>query len=197
MPINETPRIHFLYKFLQSPKQIGSVTPSSSYLVNKMLDQVQWGMVKNVAELGAGTGVFTKGILDRKKKDCQVVAYEYDHELRRKLSTLFPQVIMNKDANDLKSNSLRLGIQHFDCVISGLPFSNFSQSMREGIFQQVSELLSEDGVFIAFQYSLHMKKMLSQYFKNVKILFTPFNFPPAFIYVCKNGGGSNGFRVSG
>ncbi|WP_442598486.1 class I SAM-dependent methyltransferase [Neobacillus sp. D3-1R] len=197
LTLNGTQRLQFLYKFLQSPKQMGSVTPSSSFLVDKMLSQVQWGKIKSIAELGAGTGVFTKSIIERKNNDCRLFVYEFDSDLREKLRNHYPEVKVFKDANYLKTNAHQNGIQQFDCILSGLPFTNFPESTRRNIFQQVSELLSEEGVFIAFQYSLHMKSLLREYFDQVRILFTPFNLPPAFIYVCKKRGMSSGFRISG
>lgn len=49
-------KLLFLYKFSRAPKQIGSITPSSIFLAQKMLDQVDWNRVEHIAELGAGTG---------------------------------------------------------------------------------------------------------------------------------------------
>jgi len=53
-------RILFLKKFIDEPKKIGSLTPSSKFLARKMLKNLPWKNFSSVAELGAGTGTFTK-----------------------------------------------------------------------------------------------------------------------------------------
>jgi len=55
-------RAAFLYKFIQKPKEIGSIVPSSSFLTKKMLMNLPWDHIETIVELGAGTGVFTKFI---------------------------------------------------------------------------------------------------------------------------------------
>lgn len=50
----------FLRRFVGAPRQVGSVIPSSPYLTRAVLDKIDWSQVRNVAELGAGTGVFTQ-----------------------------------------------------------------------------------------------------------------------------------------
>jgi phospholipid N-methyltransferase len=76
-------------------------------------------------------------------------------------------------------------IEQLDCIINGLPFSNFPQAMRDKLIGQIVISLKNDGLFIAFQYSLQMKKQLSKHFEIEKITFVPMNVPPAFVYVCR------------
>jgi len=45
--------------------------------------------------------------------------------------------------------------------------------------------LKPGGLFIAFQYSQQMKKLLGEHFSIEKIEFVPLNIPPAFVYVCR------------
>ncbi len=60
----------FLYKFIQKPKEIGSVVPSSSFLTKKMMAKLPWDNIETLVELGAGTGVFTEFITENKKESC-------------------------------------------------------------------------------------------------------------------------------
>lgn len=57
-----TDRLQFLYKYIRSPKQVGSIVPSSKALIKKMIKPIDWTQVNTVVELGAGTGVITLGI---------------------------------------------------------------------------------------------------------------------------------------
>ena len=57
--------IVFFKRFIAKPGQIGSVMPSSRYLVKNMLSHTDWSKINNVAELGAGTGVVTSRLLTK------------------------------------------------------------------------------------------------------------------------------------
>jgi phospholipid N-methyltransferase len=72
-----------------------------------------------------------------------------------------------------------------DGVISGLPFANFSPSLRDLILDNVQAALKPEGKFIAFQYSLRLKSRLERRFESVTTSLVPLNVPPAFVHVCE------------
>lgn len=76
-------------------------------------------------------------------------------------------------------------IEQLDCIISGLPFFNFPQAMRDQIVEQIHRSLRDGGMFVAFQYSKQMKQQLGEWFDIEEIKFVPMNVPPAFVYVCR------------
>ena len=76
-------------------------------------------------------------------------------------------------------------IDRLDCILSGLPFFNFPQEVRDQLVDQVYRALRPGGVFIAFQYSRQMKRQLGELFEIEQIAFVPLNLPPAFVYVCR------------
>ena len=82
-------RILFLKKFIAEPKKIGSLTPSSRFLVDKMLKNLRWENFSHVAELGAGTGTFTEQIIRRKPSDCKFLIIEQDFYMRHLLETKY------------------------------------------------------------------------------------------------------------
>ena len=178
-------RFVFLSKFAQSPNTIGSITPSSSFLVKKMLGDLPWGDIGVIVELGAGTGVFTKYI-DRYKKDsCKAVIIEKDSQLRQSLADSYPSFYFAAQAARLDSTMWQLDMGEADCIISGLPFAMFSPELREQIMEAALRSLKPGGLFIAFQYSLQMKSMLERYFNEIDISLMLFNLPPAFVYRCR------------
>ena len=75
----------FIKKFVTEPRTIGSVTPSSPQLVDSMLQNADWAKLGAVAELGAGTGVMTRAIIERKAKECELLVFEIEEELRKNL----------------------------------------------------------------------------------------------------------------
>jgi phospholipid N-methyltransferase len=178
-------KLMFLSKFLRSPRSIGSVTPSSRFLAEAMVKPVDWNSARYVAELGAGTGVFTKYIDQLKAPDCKVVVFEQDVSMRQRLEKLYPELYYYHDACDIMSAMNKYGIEQFDYILSGLPFTNFPQELRDTIMDEVDRALKPGGTFIAFQFSLQMKKQLSQRFENVSLEFVPMNVLPAFVYRCR------------
>ncbi|TMV49712.1 phospholipid methyltransferase [Paenibacillus mesophilus] len=178
-------KLLFLYKFSLAPKQIGSVTPSSAFLAKKMIDSVPWGRVRAIAELGAGTGAITKYIGTAMRKQTKVLLFEKDPYLREELARLYPDYSCHVDACQLGLSLQQEGIGRLDCILSGLPFFNFPQQLRDLLMDQIAAALKPGGLFIAFQYSQQMRKQLDRRFDIEHIHFVPLNIPPAYVYVCR------------
>jgi len=114
-----------------------------------------------------------------------VFLFEMDDKMKSELEVNYPSFKCYSNACHLNKIMSQNGIGQLDCVISGLPFFNFSRDVREPLLNEITDALKPGGYFIAFQYSLQMKKYLSEKFIVEKIDFVPFNFPPAFVYVCR------------
>ena len=178
----------FFRRFAGNPGRIGSVTPSSRFLTRAMLNKVDWQNVNAVAELGAGTGVFTREIVKRAKPDTKILVFEIDPDLQK--------MIMNEnhdheglkiysDAQELNNIMKDEGINELDCVLSSLPFTVLPQAMTKNILDAVQLSLKPEGNFVAYQYSSIMKSKLTERFKKISTSFVLFNIPPAFVYDCR------------
>ncbi|MBP2650814.1 MAG: hypothetical protein H6Q74_1639 [Firmicutes bacterium] len=175
----------FVQRFIKQPKKIGSIVPSSSFLTRKMLETLPWGNLETIVELGAGTGVFTDYIARNKREDCRVFLIEQDAKMCEALQGRFPEFYLGTQAERLSQLLYKYDIEKVDCIISGLPFAMFSKELQNQIMHEVTISLKSNGIFMAFQYSLHMKKTFSNCFSKVTIGFEPLNFPPAFVYCCR------------
>lgn len=175
----------FLYKFLYKPMEIGSVMPSSKYLAQKMVESIPWHEVLAAAELGAGTGAITKQIQEAAHQQTKVLLFETDPFMLKTLEENYPNFACYENTTNLQAALQQEGIEQLDCIISGLPFFNFHQTLRDILIAQIVNSLKDDGWFVAFQYSQQMKKQLSLHFHIEKIIFVPINVPPAFVYVCR------------
>lgn len=184
-PVSIKERLMFFYNFLQAPGQVGSITPSSHALAKQMMKPIEWENAHTIVELGAGTGIFTKWIHELKRPDTTFLSFEKENSMRNRLEQLFPDVLFHEDAVELMSVLREAGLGKADGIISGLPFANFPQKLRDEIMEQVYAALKPGGVFVAFQYSLQMKKQLQSVFSDVSVRLVPFNLPPAFVYVCR------------
>jgi phospholipid N-methyltransferase len=175
----------FLYKFLYKPGEIGSVTPSSKYLAKAMLSYVPWHEVKSAAELGAGTGAITRHIREAARENTKCLLFETDPQMLSGLKHQYPEFQCHENAERLSTALSEEGIEKLDCIISGLPFFNFQQTFRDELIEQIVCSLKDDGLFIAYQYSMQMKKQLNKHFTIEEIKLVPLNVPPAFVYVCR------------
>ncbi|WCK55541.1 methyltransferase domain-containing protein [Aneurinibacillus sp. Ricciae_BoGa-3] len=184
-------KLLFLSKFLRSPKHVGSVTPSSHFLARAMVNPIDWSKAENIAELGAGTGIFTRYLHENKQPGCKVVVFERDTNMRERLQSMYPDLHYHDNASEILLAMKSYGIEQFDYILSGLPFTNFPQTLRNQIMQGVEKSLKPGGLFIAFQYSLQMRKQLEERFEQVRLNFVPLNVPPAFVYTCKKSESGN------
>ena len=179
----------FFKRFINAPSQIGSVTPSSKYLMYAMLSKVSWNECKSIVELGAGTGVFT-GKIAEKMKSGRLIVFEIDEKFRsmikiRDKSNKKLEVTIHNNAEELASTIESLGLLKVDCILSSLPFTALPSEMTDNILNGIAKCLKPDGKFVAYQYSQIMKKEFEKRFESVKISFVFRNIPPAFIFECR------------
>ncbi len=178
-------RLLFFNKFMKEPGKIGSITPSSEFLARKLLLDLPWKEIDTLVELGAGTGVFTQFIAQHKGPDCQVFVIEQDDAMRNMLQRQYPWFQFGCHAERLHKLLYKFDLVAVDCIVSGLPFAAFSEEMREKIVVEIKRSHRSGGIFVAFQYSLQMYKLLQKHFSEVEIGFELLNMPPAFVYHCK------------
>ena len=69
--------------FLKHPKMLGSLIPSSRFLVNHVLSQVDWNRARVFLEYGPGVGTFTTEILRRMRPDAVLVVLETNTDFVR------------------------------------------------------------------------------------------------------------------
>lgn len=173
-----------LRRFLAAPRTIGSVAPSSQALTESMLQNVDWGKVKTIVELGAGTGVFTRSIIAKAAPEAHIFIFEIDGELRDKLEKETGRTIYS-NASYMREALTNEGIDKIDLIVSSIPYAVLPPKTTESIMQALQGSIDESGTFVAFQYSLQMKKTFQQIFTDVKTRFVALNIPPAFVYECK------------
>jgi phospholipid N-methyltransferase len=149
-----------------------------------MINPIDWNSTRSIVELGAGTGVITRYIHQFKHPKCQGIIFEQDEELIMYLKRIYQGLHYHSRAEDLYPVLQERGLSEVDCILSGLPFMNFSPDLRERILNGVFLSLKPGGLFIQFQYSLQMKRHLVNIFTNVDLRFVPLNIPPAFVYYC-------------
>ena len=143
----------FLKALLWHPKTTGALLPSSKYLANCMARQIVRPNNGLVIELGGGTGAITKAIsqhIDTKN----IIVIEKTAYLVDKLKKRFPDItVIHGDVTDL-TILLSHCTRPIDTILSGLPLRAMSKKSRDAVLSQIPALLSKNGRFIQFTYSL-------------------------------------------
>lgn len=169
----------WLSKLALSPREIGSVAPSSSQLAKAMTQQI--APEASVLELGAGDGAITSKIIDRLVRPDQLTVVEIDKEFANTLRNKFFQSrVVEQDAEEF----LRRSDDTYDFVLSGIPFAVMAADKRSRVFRLIEKKLRPGGKFIMFQYSETTLGELKQFFENVRTQFVLLNLPPAFVFTC-------------
>lgn len=177
----------FLKEFIKENKTVGSLTPSSRFLAAKMLEKIDFSQLNVIIELGPGTGVFTRKIVEKLPENVLFLVFELNKEFCEKLTKEFHQKnvhIIHDSADQIESYLSKFGYDFADVIISSLPLANFDEDLRKNIILSSLKVLKSGGNFIQFQYSLQSKSFLKEHFSLVKIGFTALNIPPAFVYTC-------------
>lgn len=163
------------------------MVPSSRFLTEKMLRNIEFKKVKLIVELGPGTGVFTKKILELMPEDAKLLVFELNtnfYEILKRDIQDDRMVLVHGSAEHINQYVKEMGFLHADYVVSSLPLANFPKKLTETILNEAYTILKNQGKYIQFQYSLLSKKNLEARFEAVHVSFTPANFPPAFVYTC-------------
>lgn len=159
--------------------------PTSRWAVRNMLDMANFAEAQCVAELGAGTGVYSGEILDRLPPDGNFLAFEIDPNLVATLRERFddPRIrIINDSAENVQDY---LNGAKVDIIVSGLPFTSLPENVKQNIFKQAIRVLAPEGVMLVLQYSPLVQGDLTRMFASVRRRIAFLNVPPAFLFACR------------
>jgi phospholipid N-methyltransferase len=166
---------------------LGSVVPSSSFLVNDMMGQVDWERARVLVEYGPGVGTFTREILRRMRPDAVLVAIELNTEFVEYLGEQIrdPRFrVVHGSAARVRGILSQENLPAADYIISGLPYRNMTDSLRREILEESRMALKSEGSMLLFQYTRTMLPYLKSSFSSVKLNFQLFNILPALIFHC-------------
>ncbi len=181
----------FSRNFIKHPRMLGSLIPSSRFLVKRLLDQVDWSRAHTIVEYGPGVGTFTGEILRRLPAGGSVVAIDTNRDFARYLSKTLRDDrlhVVEGSAADAKETLRARGLGRADYVISGIPYSTMDPAIRERILQTTHDVLQPDGSFLVYQFTRAVLPYLQQVFPQVQVEFEPRNIMPARLFYCRRNG---------
>lgn len=182
--------IEFIFQFINKPKLIGAILPSSKYLTKKILSFTDFSQDNLIiVEYGPGTGPFTEGIVKKLKQCGKLILIEQNEKFVKKLSVKYANrenVFIYQESVANVFNILdNHNISKADYIISGIPFSSIPKDITEKILENTKEIMSDESMFITFQYSMFKIKTFQKHFKILRKKFTLFNVPSAYVICMK------------
>src|SRR5579872_7402535 len=178
----------FARNFFRHPRMLGSIIPSSRFLIKQLLEPIDWEQALVIVEYGPGVGGITAEILRRMRPDARLIAIETNPEFVAFLSrTLVDQRfhVVEDSAERVKEILQRFGHSKANYIISGIPLGSMPRSLREPILRNTAEALEARGSFFVFQFTSRVLPDLRRIFGYVKRKFEPLNVLPAHLFFCQ------------
>ena len=178
----------FARNFFKHPRMLGSVIPSSRFLINHLMGQIDWARARTIVEYGPGVGTITRHLLRRMSPDAKLVVFETNEDFVAYLRATYndPRLhVVHGSAERVQDVVAELGAERADYVISGIPFSTLPDGVRERVLHNTREALLPDGVFLVYQFSRAVLPYLERVFSEVRKDFEPLNILPARLYYCR------------
>jgi phospholipid N-methyltransferase len=175
--------------FIKHPKMLGSLIPSSRFLVNKVLSEVDWARARVFLEYGPGVGTFTTEILRRMRPDAVLIALETNADFVRFLRGRIHDDrlhVVHGSAAEADAALARLDLSHADYIISGIPYTTIPHDVREVILRKTHSLLHPSGAFLVYQFTRTVLPHLQQVFALIDQDFEPLNVMPARLFYCRH-----------
>jgi phospholipid N-methyltransferase len=177
----------FAKNFLQHPKMLGSLIPSSRFLVDRLLNKVDWRRARTVVEYGPGVGTITERILERMSPDARLVVFEMNEDFVRYLGRAYPDPrlhVVHGSAETVQCELDRLKLDGADYIISGIPFTTMPVELRETIMRESRRALNPRGAVLVYQFTRAVLPYLRSHFTQIDQDFEPRNILPARLFYC-------------
>lgn len=177
----------FAKNFLQHPRMLGSLIPSSRFLVERLLAKVDWQRARTIVEYGPGVGTITAHILARMSPNTRLVVFEMNEDFVRYLKRSFPDPrlhVVHGSAENVQRELDRLKLDGADYIISGIPFTTMPVELREKIMGQSREALRPGGAVLVYQFTRAVLPYLQTHFNRIHQDYEPRNILPARLFYC-------------
>ncbi len=175
----------FLKGFLERPKEVGSIIPSSRWMERRITRTAEISTANVIVELGPGTGGTTKALLQAMGPDAKLLAIEINPGFCELLTETIddPRLIVHHgSAADIPEALVKHELAAPDVVLSGIPFSTMPKELGLSILRSVKESLSPTGRFVAYQFRDVVHTLGKQVFGSANVQLELLNVPPMRVY---------------
>ena len=177
-------RFAFLQGFLQRPKEVGSIIPSSRFLERRIVRLARADTAKVLVELGPGTGGTTRALLRAMDPAARLLAIEVNPRfvgLLRRIDD--PRLVVHHgDAAEIGAALDRYELPTPDAILSGIPFSTMAKGIARDILRSVHDSLHPGGLFVAYQVRDRVESLGRGVFGRPRVQTEILNVPPMRVY---------------
>ena len=174
----------FFQGFVEHPRMVGSIIPSSRYTIAHMLRPVDWSACKLFVEYGPGVGTFCRPVLDRLARDGTLIVIDtnplYIDYLKRTITDSRFVAVLGS-AEDVEAIIRAHRHAHADYVLSGLPFSTLPDGVGPAIAAATARAIRPGGAFLTYQFSKVAGNLSARYFDRVDWGFEWLNILPCHL----------------
>ncbi len=177
--------VDFFRGFLDRPKEVGSVIPSSRFLERRVVRAADLANARVVVELGPGTGGSTRALLRAMPRDSALLAIEINPAFVRLLRGNHEDsrlIVHEGSAAEIQAALREHGLAAPDAVISGIPFSTMPHALGHAIVEEVHAILPPGGRFVAYQVRDKVHDLGRQVFGPATVQTELRNVPPMRVY---------------
>lgn len=155
LPSAVADQFRFLKGLATLPGKTGAVAPSGAALARLMASTVDPADPLPVLELGPGTGVVTRALIERGIVPAKIIALEFNPTFAALISARMPGVrVTIGDAYNLDASLPEGSRGPFSAVVSSLPLLTRPEEDRIALLEDALDRMPPGGCFIQFSYSL-------------------------------------------
>src|SRR5512133_1051199 len=174
----------FFMAFLRHPLQVGSIIPSSHYLLRRIVNVAGIASAGTIVELGPGNGGSTRAILRAAPAHTRLLCIEVNPHLHASVCGIGdPRLVAHLgDAHRLKDILALYGLGAPEVVISGVPFSTMNKESGSHLIAEITSALAPGGRFVAYQVSKRVADLTTPFMGAGHVEVELLNIPPMRVY---------------
>ncbi len=174
----------FFRGFMENPRMVGAIVPSSPVVVKAVLEPVDWANTRLFVEYGPGVGTFCQPVLDRLRRDADLVVIDtnplFIEHLRKTITDSRFHAVLGS-AEDVEGIVKSVGHEKADYVLSGLPFSTLPEGVGTRIASATQRVIRKGGAFLTYQYTGAARDYTRRFFPRVDTGRVWANIPPCVL----------------
>lgn len=182
------PMALFLRNFIRHPMAVGTFTPSSRWVVRRLLAAIDFERAQQLVEYGPGIGTITTALLERMRPGARLLAIESNGEFAEYLRERFrdPRLtVVHGSAADVRAALHAARMRTIDQVVTGIPLSTLPRAVTRRVLDETRALLATDGRLLVYQYSTRVLPELRRRFTDVRHAIEWRNLLPMHVYDCR------------
>jgi phosphatidylethanolamine/phosphatidyl-N-methylethanolamine N-methyltransferase len=173
----------FFRRWVANPLQMGSIVPSSPALCRRVVSQTKCAPDQAIIELGAGTGVISRALLDGGVEPQRLFVVEIVPSMTRHLGRVLPGArVIEGDARDLPDLIPQEWHGRIGTVVCGIPLVLLPLAEQRQFIDAIEAVAPGVG-FLHYSYCITSPLPAEKHgLRARREAWTPLNFPPASVW---------------